>query len=204
MHDKDKNILDKYNILYVIVKVKKKKRERDFYWGFYICKEMCGVDDKRTFLILGKNQGWSNLFRLLGCFFSFFLFFFFSFFTLHTVISDKVEETWAMYRHADGLSYRTGRFTLNYENSDSVTASTNILSRSSLAIHQNASASVPALLLLARSFSHNIIIISCVPAGTHLPTHCSCKGMWRADDGGAEEEETLNLCHFMCKINSAY
>ncbi|KAG7236498.1 hypothetical protein INR49_000872 [Caranx melampygus] len=92
--------------------------------------------------------------------------------------------------------------TMNYENSDSVTASTNILSGSSLAIHQNASASVPALLLLARSFSHNIIIISCVPAGTHLPTHCSCIGMWRANDGGAEEEETLNLCHFMFKINS--
>lgn len=41
MHDQDKNILKKYNILCVTVMVLKKKR---LLLRFYICKEKCDTD----------------------------------------------------------------------------------------------------------------------------------------------------------------
>lgn len=64
MHDQD-NIFKKYNILCVIVTVKR------LLLGFYICKEMCGIDSKLSFLcglsqlyLLGKYKDCSNIFGL--------------------------------------------------------------------------------------------------------------------------------------------
>lgn len=77
-----------------------------------------------------------------------------------------------MYRHADRntdwqmcrkQNLACWQVTLNYENSSSVPLLINVLSSSSVGIHQSASASVPALFSVACLFCHNIIIL-CVPA----------------------------------------
>lgn len=69
------------------------------------------------------------------------------------VVSDKVRKG-ARSKRCTGMQIEKNwkthslpcwRIALNYENSDSVTASINILSSCSLAIHQNVSAFVPAL-----------------------------------------------------------
>lgn len=93
----------------------------------------------------------------LGCFF------------LLLLLISKVRK---MYRHADRKTERQmcckqnltcWQVTLNYENSGSAPPLINVLSRSSLAAHHSASASVPALCSVACLFCHNIIIL-CVPA----------------------------------------
>lgn len=121
MHDQDKNILKKYNILCVIVTVKM------LLLRFYICKEKCGIDNEvEEFLkcelirleVWGKNQGWSNL---SGHFLS------------KAVVSGKVPRgaisTGAQIEKLTTM-LACGKVALVYENDNSVTSSTNLTSAS--------------------------------------------------------------------------